>query len=171
MEEIINKIIIELNRQSKKMIRYKNYKIATELIKNTFAKKGRELDYCIAAHRNLCCDEKDKFEYDEGEWLFDLVWYKMSSKDNQIMESIPLVLESELSNHSLAGLKVDFDKLLVASSSTKVFVTTNEYIEFKKDYIKRALKSFINFREDEIFYLIIWDERYTGNFILEKFTK
>ncbi|WP_445720367.1 hypothetical protein [Flavobacterium sp.] len=165
--EILN-ILEELNNPANDFAK-KSYKVVTETIKTLFAKQGEKLGYCTAAHRNL--NIFLDFEYDEGEWLFDLVWYKMNKNDDQIMTSIPLVLESELSDKTFGGLKVDFDKLLVATSSTKVFVTTIHEIEIKKKYIQKAINGFTEFRKGETLYLIIWDENFEGNFILEEFNR
>lgn len=168
MKTEILDIIKELNNPNNDFAKT-SYKVVTETIKTLFAKKGEKLGFCTAAHRNLNIFQE--YEYDEGEWMFDLVWYKMDENDNQIMTKIPLVLESELSDKSLGGLKVDFDKLLVASSSTKVFVTTNHFIEEKKNYINKAVNSFINFNNNETLYLIIWDEDYEGKFEILEFNK
>ena len=102
--------------------------------------------------------------------MFDLVWYKMDENDNQLMVDVPLVLESELSNKNLGGLKVDFDKLFVATSSTKIFVTTRHHFEEKRNYIQKAINGFWGFKKNEILYLIIWDES-EGCFSLEEFYK
>jgi len=164
--EILN-VIKELNNPNNDFGKL-SYKIVTETLKTLFAKEGEKLGFCTAAHRNLNIFQD--FEYDEGEWMFDLVWYKMDENDNQIMVDIPLVLESELSSKTLGGLKVDFDKLFVATSSTKIFVTTSHFITEKRNYIEKAVKSFTGFNENEILYLIIWDEG-EGDFSLEEFKK
>lgn len=162
MENIIKEIIIELNKKSE------NLKIsATETIKSEFLKKGNSLHYCTAAHSNKIIN-KDK--YDEGEWLFDLVWYKMDENDDQVMIEIPLVMESELSIIDYGGFKTDFDKLLVATSSTKVFVTTNHFLNEKRKYIQKAIDNFLFFRNNEIFYLMILDTSEL-EFNLELFSK
>ncbi len=160
MKREILDIIEKLNNKSELINSAKDYNIVTKIIKSEFAEKGNELGLCTAAHG-----------YGEGEWLFDLVWYKMDEKDDQIMTDIPLVLETELSKKDYGGLKEDFDKLLVATSSTKVFVTTMEEIEIKKKYIQKAINSFTKFRNEETLYLIIWDESDEGNFILEEFNR
>ena len=68
--EILN-ILEELNNPANDFAK-KSYKVVTETIKTLFAKQGEKLGYCTAAHRNL--NIFLDFEYDEGEWLFDLVW-------------------------------------------------------------------------------------------------
>ena len=167
MKEHISSILEVLNDPNKDFSK-ESYKIVTETIKTLFAEKGESLGFCTAAHRNL--NISLDYKYDEGEWMFDLVWYRMSEDDNQIMTEIPLVLECELSNKTVGGLKVDLDKLLIASSSTKIFITTHHFIEEKRNYINKALNNFLNFKEDETVYLIIWDES-EGYFSLEDFRK
>ena len=168
MKAILEQIIISLNDYSKTITKSTSYKEVTETLKTLFAQQGITQGYCTAAHRNLLVHTD--FYYDEGEWLFDLVWYKMKDDDDQIMTDIPLVLESELSDKTLGGLKVDFDKLLVAPASTKVFVTTHYFLEEKCNYIQKAIRFFNGFPVGEILYLIIWDES-EGDFQLKTFTK
>lgn len=177
MKQVIERIVEGLNQLENEdfykeyVNANKSYKYITDFIKTLFAKEGRkeELGNQSCAHRNLYA-YKD-FKYDEGEWMFDFVWYKMSEENDQLMESIPLVLESELSNKELGGLKVDFDKLLVASNSTKVFVTTQHNLQSKIEYIQKAINAFKFFSYDETLYLIIWDENDTGLFSLKEFKK
>ena len=171
MKQIIEKIIFKLNDKSF-YVNYQNlnqsYKYVTETIKTFFAIEGKEKGYESASNKNLLTEE---YPYDETEWMFDFVWYKMSEENDQLMESIPLVLESELSNKELGGLKVDFDKLLVASNSTKVFVTTQHNLQSKIEYIQKAINAFESFSYKETLYLIIWDENDTGLFSLKEFKK
>lgn len=172
MKKILDSIITELNNPkhvfSEKKI---SYNIVTETIKAIFAKYGADLGYCSAAHENKYIkDGEYAIKYDEGEWLFDFVWYVMNTTDDQIMESVPLVLECELSQKDYGGLKVDFDKLLVATSSTKVFVTTQHNLEKKTTYIQKAINHFKGFGTNEVLYLIVWDEN-SDEFTLNEFVK
>lgn len=177
MKEIIERILKVLNSEAfykEYQLHDKSYNYLTDSIKTLFAQEGEKLGCETAAHENKFA-YKD-FKYTEGEWLFDLVWYKMSDTEDQVMKSIPLVLESELSNKSLGGLKVDFDKLLVASSSNKVFVTSydNEKIDElikKEEYIQKAINGYESFPNTETLYLIIWDECDTAKFSLKEFRK
>ncbi|GLB49872.1 hypothetical protein [Neptunitalea lumnitzerae] len=112
-------------------------------------------------------------ELEEGEWMFDLVWSKLHlNGDKTTIIDIPLVLESEISKISFGGFKEDFDKLLVATNSLKVFVTRTikqqetllkECIEYAQD----AVNSNININSKNGVYLIIWKEEkgFTLNYI------
>ena len=168
MKAILDEIVLRLNEYSTTITLTTSYKEVTETLKTLFAEKGKSLNYCTAAHRNLYVHTDYKF--DEGEWLFDLVWYKMKEDDDQVMTDIPLVLESELSNKDYGGLKVDFDKLLVAAASTKVFVTTHHFLAEKCAYIQKAIRHFNGFSSNEVLYLMVWDES-EGTFELKEFTK
>jgi len=53
-----------------------------------------------------------------GEWLFDLCWYK---GEDELMEEFPLALESEWS-HIDQFVRFDFQKLLVARATHRVMV-------------------------------------------------
>ena len=172
MREIIGSIVNELNDPKHAFAEHKtSYLIVSETIKSIFAMHGNTLGYCSAAHKNrYLTDGPYAITFDEGEWMFDFVWYKMSTIDDQIMEEVPLVLECELSRKDYGGLKVDFDKLLVAGGSTKVFVTTQHFLDQKTAYIQNALNNFKGFGMHEVFYLIIWDEN-TDKFILKEFSR
>jgi hypothetical protein len=176
MKEIIERILKVLNSDAfykEYDLHNKSYKYITETIKTLLAKEGKLLGYESCAHRNLLIED---YPFDEGEWMFDFIWYKMSKTDDHVMKSIPLVLESELSDKKWGGLKVDFDKLLVASSSNKVFVTSydnkkiDELIK-KEEYIQKAINGFESFSYTETLYLIIWDECDTAKFSLKEFRK
>jgi hypothetical protein len=58
----------------------------------------------------------------EGEWLYDLIWYK--NNNNNRLETVPLVLESEWSMDDFQ-IRFDFEKLLVANSPLKVMIFQN----------------------------------------------
>ncbi|UAM98135.1 hypothetical protein K8354_17950 [Polaribacter litorisediminis] len=180
MKEIIERILEKLNTLEKEDFyteyesNNKKYNYITDFIKTLFGQEGEKLGYESAAHENRFA-YKD-FEYNEREWMFDFVWYKMSDTNDQVMLSVPLVLESELSNKSFGGLKVDFDKLLVASDSDKVFVTSYDYrneeeLKKKEEYIQKAINNYNSFKADETLYLIIWDENDTGKFYFKEFKK
>lgn len=55
-----------------------------------------------------------------GEWLYDFTLRELDEEKNLI--SIPLVAEIELSDSKSGGLIYDFNKLLQADSSVKVFI-------------------------------------------------
>ena len=60
------------------------------------------------------------FEDDfEKEWLYDLVWYE-NNKDGELID-VPLVLEAEW-DQDFAGIKYDFEKLLLSRSKYKVMI-------------------------------------------------
>lgn len=59
---------------------------------------------------------KERFD---GEWLYDLIWYRNDS-DNHLTE-VYLVLESEW-QISPSAIKYDFEKLLLAKATLKVMV-------------------------------------------------
>jgi hypothetical protein len=55
----------------------------------------------------------------EGEWLYDLIWYRNNT--NNRLETVPLVLESEWCMDHFQ-IRFDFEKLLLANSPIKVMV-------------------------------------------------
>lgn len=141
----------------------------THLLKVVIAKIAAEMPESLKNEYSnlLTCAEGQSEYFDEGEWLYDLVWYEMDenvdvSDGMNVMKSIPLVLESEMSDKTWKGFKIDFDKLLVATASTRIFVTrikdeTNEQNRLSKklDYAKKAVNSFDYV---DIVYIIVWNE-------------
>lgn len=106
----------------------------------------------------------------DPEWLYDMVWYKMNenSKKFPCMDSIELVLESELSKKTWGGVKEDFDKLLVSNAKYRImiFSTFKNDAEYKKavEYCNDAVFYCSKINKGEIIDLIIWDECYDGDF-------
>lgn len=79
-------------------------------IKSRLAQLGAEYQFetCASGLRDEC----------EGEWLYDLVWFR--NADGRLHE-IGLVAESEWSTH-FDYLRYDFEKLLVAISPLKLMI-------------------------------------------------
>ena len=144
-----------------------NYKEFTNQLKIIVGDLGEELGYEIATN----C----KKEYNEKEWLFDLVWYKMAENENEnIVSSVDLVLESEISCKTFKDFKIDFDKLLIATKSTKIMIFTkvNESLIARiKNYVQLSLNISNDYTKGNEIHLILWDENDTGEFYLTTFTK
>ena len=70
---------------------------------------GKKLGYDVCGLR----------EHFQSAWLFDLCWYS-SALDGKLLD-MPLALESEW-DVKYAGIKYDFEKLLIAKSKFKVMV-------------------------------------------------
>ena len=133
----------------------------TKKIKDKIGKLGYEKKYEVASSIH------------NGEWLYDLVWFK---EENEILIDVGLVLESELSDRSVKGLRFDFEKLLLANCEIKVFIcmAENNYNSQSVNNVKSILKeSFDKFKSNEKnrILLLIWDDFNTGltyPFILTK---
>ncbi len=82
--------------------------IITQKIEEKFRDLGDQLGFesCPSSYSNR--------------WLFDLCWYKNNSED--CLEEVSLVLECELSDRNIRGLKYDFEKILQSNSEHKVFI-------------------------------------------------
>ncbi|MCL7755127.1 hypothetical protein [Polaribacter sp. Z022] len=167
--EIVNLIHEELQSKSKFLtdIGIRNYKEFTNQLKIIIGDLGEKMGYEVATN----CDK----EYNEKEWLFDLVWYKMAVNENEnIVSSIDLVLESEISYKTFGHFKIDFDKLLIATKSTKIMIFTKvkeQLIERIKNYVQSSLNISNDYTKDNKIHLILWDENDTGEFYLTSFTK
>lgn len=128
----------------------------TILIKNIIIDIGRQkkYDYYISTNsfKNV----------DQGEWLFDISFQEIESNGEFTKTlSVPLVVESEISKVSFGGLKEDFDKLFVATSSQRLFIfratNVNELNKFL-EYAQSAINTFRNFKNDEGIHIIYWNE-------------
>lgn len=167
--EIVNLIHEKLQSNNKFLseIGIYNYKKFTNQIKIIIGDLGEELGYNIATN----CDK----EYDDKEWLFDLVWYKMTKNKNEnIISSVDLVLESEISYKTFDHFKMDFDKLLIATKSTKIMIfskVNKVLIERIEHYIQSSLNKSNDYTQGNKIHLILWDENDTGEFFLTSFTK
>ncbi|MBN4072399.1 hypothetical protein JYT74_00025 [Crocinitomix catalasitica] len=79
----------------------------TKEIKVRFGNLGKEKNYGVSSTIH------------DGEWLFDLIWY---STNADYFSSLNLAVESELSDRSHGGLRLDFEKLLPCVADNKVFI-------------------------------------------------
>ncbi len=111
----------------------------------------------------------------DGEWLYDLIWYTKDSRNNTL--TVPLVLESEISDRTERGLKFDFEKLLLSKSEFKVFICMAESnynsnsVSNVKEFLQDSFMSNQMFEKGERVLLLIWDDYETGaikEFLLEK---
>lgn len=138
----------------------------TKLLKRTIADLGYELgEGNQMPFSNIGIAANGIDNDNDGEYLYDLAWFEMYPEvieGNHYMKSIPMVLESEISDMRLGGFKVDFDKLLVANSLTKIMVTrnlmkpkNNEDLSQKLEYAKTAVKLMNSI---EVIHVIYWDE-------------
>lgn len=168
MKKLIYKVVENLNKPEHDFAK-SSYKIVTETIKTLFAKEGEKLSLFSCAHRNL--NIYQEYEFADGEWLFDFILYSKNKDNGLYLEDIPLVVESEISDKKDIGrLKTDFDKLLMATASVKVFITTSHNLDEKSDFIQKSINAFKNFNYTETLYHIVWDES-EGNFKVNEFCK
>jgi len=78
---------------------------------------------------------------DEGEWLFDMVWWK---QDQRFMTRVPLVLESEL-NASNNIVDDDFIKLLLAKAEHRIWIFERKTRQQVKESFKECIENIKQF--------------------------
>ena len=109
---------------------------------------------------SVCCRHSEKA--DEGEWLYDIVVVELfPDGDFTKVIDVPLVVESEFSKTHFGGFKEDFDKLLIASKSEKLFIMRiNNYKEFEniRQYAQDSINLNKGIEVGKGFSLIYWDE-------------
>jgi len=126
---------------------------ATRIVKQVFGDLGKRLGYEVAA-----AGYKDA---DEGEWLYDMVWYRI---DSGLMTNQFMVLESEwkqgvlISNH--VEVDGDFHKLIQARADVRVWISSAPNQEIAQQHIsncKKQLQAFSGSMADDAYVFIIND--------------
>jgi len=94
----------------------------------------------------------DRFE--RG-WLYDLIWYK---EEGGHLAEVYLILESEWGK-TLAHIKYDFEKLLLAKCGLKVmiFQARNRDLETLFEFLKAGIHAFPAKSANEIYLLIAYN--------------
>lgn len=158
---------LKMHNENLTSIGIKNYKEFTNQIKILLGNLGESKGYEVATN----C----KKDFSEKEWLFDIVWYKMlNNQSENIISSIDLVLETEISYKFFGAFKTDFDKLLLAGNSTKIMIFTKikeKLLNKIEIYIQKSLDYSLDFSLGSQIHLILWDENDTGDFSLTSFSK
>jgi hypothetical protein len=117
---------------------------------------GQKLKYDVCGLR----------EHFQPAWLFDLCWYSTTSDGNLI--DMPLALESEW-DLKYAGIKYDFEKLLIAKSKFKVLVFQASG-QTATDYLKnfeQGIRAYQGGGVGEIYLLACYDDS-TGAFEIKR---
>lgn len=103
-----------------------------------------------------------------GEWLYDLVWRRFDQEGNLV--EVILAMEIEVSYMQECTKRYDFNKLLQADSTYKVFVfqqKTKEDVEAGLQRLKFAAAQY-RFRSDSEFLLCGWSTQ-KNEFIFDRF--
>jgi hypothetical protein len=93
------------------------------------------------------------------EWLYDFVWRRFDSENN--LSEIVLVMEIEMSDLTECTSRHDFNKLLQADSTYKIFVfqmKTEEQIQSEFEQLKTKAARY-RFRFDSEFLLCGWSTK------------
>ncbi|MFA5556441.1 MAG: hypothetical protein WCY06_06945 [Flavobacteriaceae bacterium] len=127
---------------------------ASKIIKKTITQVGRERGYFVCTH--------SVEEADSGEWLFDISFHELEY-EGAFTKTLctPLVVESEFSKTDFGGFKEDFDKLLIATSSERLFilrVTNQSVFDTIKKYAQDSVNKYKPFKTGERVHIIYWDE-------------
>lgn len=100
----------------------------------------------------------------QGEWLYDMVWYRSDNEDR--LRHVELVLESEWAKPR-GKIKEDFEKLLVARCPWKIMV----YTKTPRDdlaYLRQGIQLFERIDQTETYLLARFNEE-TWRFDCEAF--
>jgi hypothetical protein len=132
----------------------------TTAFKTVLRDCARNLMFKVAASR---CDA------DEGEWLYDMVWYR-NSRDGYYEEQ-GAVIECEWRNGipvaSSDEVDGDFQKLVQARADLRIWICTIPNLELAKRHIANCIAQIQRFRgtvrgDSYLFVILIWshDEYY-----------
>lgn len=98
-----------------------------------FGELGHELGFAV------CCKRGCYGKADDGEWLFDQLWYANHPTKKGFLVRVPMALESEFSN-SEPAIDNDFPKLLLVRADVRVWLwqslAARKHIDIYKDQIR-----------------------------------
>jgi len=105
----------------------------TQTALKAFGELGHELGFVI------CCKPSCYAKADQGEWLYDQLWYANHPTKKGFLVRVPMALESEFSV-SEPGIDDDFPKLLLVRADVRVWLwqslDARKHIDLYKDQIK-----------------------------------
>jgi hypothetical protein len=131
---------------SNEFIDAKSDRERTGVVKKTIGNLGLELGWMpgTAGHQSFFGNEG------EGEWLYDLIWYRNTPERH--LSEVYLVLESEWKS-KLEPIRVDFEKLLLAKAWLKVLVFQSNGINILKwiDFLEKGIHVFQKRSAGEIY--------------------
>lgn len=136
---------------------------ATATIKEQMGELGQSLGYLVAVSGWL--------RRNEGEWLYDMVWYKL---DSGFFVEQAMVLESEL-NRSLSvqqndEVDGDFQKLVQARAGIRVWVCSCSNSRLAQQHLsacKRQIERFSETRDGDTYVFLVHD--WTGPAVIETY--
>src|SRR5262249_20236789 len=98
-----------------------------------FGELGRELGFSV------CCKRSCFANADQGEWLYDQLWFVNHPDKKGFLVRVPMALESEF-NDTESGIDDDFPKLLLARADVRVWLWQSlagrKHIDFYKDQVR-----------------------------------
>jgi len=113
---------------------------------------------------------KDVFN---GEWLFDLVWYKEELVEGyKMLADVPLIVESEW-KREFKYIKYDFEKLLVSNAERRLFICQSkpDKIDWLMEYFTKAIDTYRLGKKGDRFMIAILEDYYSGEFTYKLITK
>ena len=90
-----------------------------------------------------------------GEWLLDLIWYRMTDDDEHLRE-IVLAMESEWSHYTW-DVKYDFEKLLVVRAPIKILIA-EKYHGDVLSMVEGELKSYADSGIGETYLIALYKD-------------
>ena len=138
----------------KGLLKTSGWGATTKFVKETLGDLGKQLGYQICASGYAGADD--------GEWLYDMVWYNRSS--DRLLSNIAMVLESEF-NPGGGGLNAtdvdgDFEKLVQARAEVRVWLALLPNSEMERNHImncKRQATSFNGALPGDVYVFIIYN--------------
>jgi hypothetical protein len=124
------------------------FPLATREVKTFFGDLGRSLDFriCASGYKGA----------DDGEWLYDLVWFESDEEGFMIRQA--LVLQTE--GRPDLVLDGDFQKLVQARADLRVWITSLPNAVLSRQHVetcKRQAQLFSGRSVGDIYLLIVYD--------------
>ena len=121
----------------------------THLIKETIGQLGKRLGQGVAASGCKCADD--------GEWLYDMMWYERDARGFFTRQS--LVLESEwFSPPREAAVDSDFEKLLQAKADVRVWIYAARNADRGQEHValcREAIAGFAGTVSGDLYLLVV----------------
>lgn len=150
MQEQLFRLLIDYSREAKER-KFNNNTTWTSELKKSLAHMGTNLGYSV-------CTSGFKDDY-EGEWLYDMVWYKEQLKEGiNYLTEVPFVAEFEWNLH-FNQIKYDFEKLLLANAELRLFVcyVHPDLMQHRIDYFVNAIRNYKHGNNKDKFLIAILD--------------
>lgn len=157
----------------------------TNLIKYNLVKLGHILGYRVYANgltKEQLEEQKEKYDFINREFLFDIHWYTDKSNEHYMPETLSLVAESEIGDRRKGdkskiknpAVMFDFQKLLVTNAEIRllIFKTKNlKELNALDSYFEKSIETYKHLEKKSAFLFLCFEHQTKSLYYTEKFKK